>query len=107
LTELTPELLARIVDLVRSGSYVDIALLSCGVDMETQKQWMELAEGNNKSIYYQLREGIKRAEAEAEARNVAIVQRAAGEDWRAAQWWLENHYPSRWARQKIMKGLLG
>jgi len=104
LTELVPELMARIIDLVRSGSYIDIACLSCGIDAETYKAWQGLADDKPDSIYGQLQTGISRAEAEAEARNVAIIQKAASENWQAAQWWLENRYPGRWQRYKILKG---
>ena len=102
--ELTPELVARITELVRAGSYADIAALSCGADEETYGDWQKLAKENKDSIYGQLQESIARVEAEAEARNVAIIQKAAGENWQASMWWLENRYPGRWQRSRILKG---
>ena len=97
--ELTPELLARITELVRAGSYSDIAALSCGIGAETWGEWCSRDDG----VYGQLQESIRRAEAEAEARNVAIVQKAAGEHWQAAMWWLENRYPTRWAKGRLLR----
>ena len=104
--ELTLELLAKITELVRAGSYADIAALSCGIDAETYKQWCSLADGKTEGIYNQLQESVRRAEAEAEARNVAIIQKAAGENWQASVWWLENRYPIRWGRSKLIKKAL-
>ena len=42
--------------------------------------------------------GLREAEAEAEVRNVAIVQKAAEKQWQASAWMLERRHPGRWAR---------
>ncbi len=102
--ELTTEIMKKIIDLVRSGSYIDIACLSYGISLETYKGWMEAAEDAPDSNYGQLQQAIRRAEAEAEARNVAIIQKAASENWQASMWWLENRYPGRWGRGKMLRG---
>ena len=43
---------------------------------------------------------MKKAEKEAIARNVALIQRAAQEgNWQAAAWWLERKYFEDWGRK--------
>ena len=48
----------------------------------------------------QFREAVQNARAEAEARNVALIQRAANEGtWQAAAWFLERTAHARWGRR--------
>jgi hypothetical protein len=44
-------------------------------------------------------EKIEFAEAQAIERNLALIQRAALKDWKAAAWILESRYPDMFARQ--------
>ena len=48
-------------------------------------------------------EALKKAEAEAIARNVALVQKAAGGSWQAAAWWLERRHPNDFARTERLQ----
>ena len=44
-------------------------------------------------------EEINNARAEAETRNVFLIQKAAKDGtWQAAAWWLERTSPKRWGR---------
>ncbi len=40
---------------------------------------------------------VEKAQAEAESRDVALIAKAASEDWRAAAWRLERKAPRRYA----------
>ena len=53
----------------------------------------------SEKIYRNLRNAIKKAIAEAEIRNILIVQKAGEKNWQAAMTWLERKYPQRWARR--------
>lgn len=48
---------------------------------------------------WQFWQTIKKAEAEAEARNTALIQTQASKSWQAAAWWLERKFPDRWGRK--------
>ena len=53
-----------------------------------------------KGVYFEFFEAIKKAEAQAEARNVAVIQTAARDSWQAAAWWLERKYPQEWGKKE-------
>lgn len=48
--------------------------------------------------FWEFRESVKEAEAEAEISRLVTIQDAAGEHWQAAAWYLERKYPDRYAR---------
>jgi hypothetical protein len=56
---------------------------------------------------------VEKAQAEAEARDVAIIAKAAPDDWRAAAWRLERKAPRRYgprvqlAVQQELEAVLG
>jgi hypothetical protein len=45
-------------------------------------------------------DAVERAVAEAEARDVALIARAAEKNWQAAAWRLERRAPARWGRRE-------
>jgi len=49
-------------------------------------------------IYREFREAVKRAEAEAEAEGVAIINTAGRKEWQARAWLLERKAPYKWGR---------
>lgn len=101
-SKLTPERLKRIVDAIRAGNYVETAAEYAGIGKTTFYRWMEQGEKASRGIYRDFRDAVMRARAEAEARNIALIQKAAPDDWRAAAWWLERAFPDRWgSRQKL------
>ena len=96
-----------IVERVKAGIPNETAAESSGVDISTFYRWMEAGadrwEGGRlvrgREPYRGFRDAVIRARAEAEAAAVAIVQRAASDDWRAAAWYLERSRPQRWRRR--------
>ena len=96
-----------IVDRVRAGSYPEVAAMSTGVGASTYYRWKVLGEDRvedgkvirAKPGYREFREALTRAEAEAEMVHVAILQKAATEDWRASAWYLERRASHRWRRR--------
>lgn len=101
-TKLTPEVQDRIIQALKAGNYVETAAEYAGIGKTTFYRWMARGEQASRGIYREFRDAVMRARAEAEARNVAIIQKAAPDDWRAAAWWLERAFPDRWGpRQKL------
>jgi transposase len=89
-TKLTPELKAKLIEYLKAGNYVNTACAAVGITEETFYQWMKKTEFS---------EPIKKAQAEAIARNVIIIQNAAKDQWTAAAWFLERKDNANWGRK--------
>lgn len=108
--KLTPELIANVERIIRSGNYAQTACQLVGIGTTTYYRWLEMAEEEGTpAIYREFRDTIKRAEAEGEIRNVArIVQAADNGTWQASAWYLERKHPDRWGRNdKIRQEVAG
>lgn len=96
---LDQELIARIAQMIRAGNYVEVACAAAGVSRQTFYNWLAEGEADKAApIYKEFRDRIDAARAEGEARNVALIAKAAAASWQAAAWMLERQYPDRWAR---------
>lgn len=109
-SKLTPELTELIVLAIRAGNYSKVAAEMAGIGETTFYRWLELgAKEGAKKEFREFRESIKRAEAEAEVRSVALIRQAAdGGTWQAAAWYLERKHGDRWGRNdKIRQEISG
>ena len=109
-TKLTPELIERVTLAIRAGNYAKTACEMVGIGETTFYRWMEEgAQDKAKPLFREFRESIKRAEAEAEVRSVALIRQAAdGGTWQAAAWYLERKHGDRWGRNdKIRQEISG
>tara|TARA_R110002167_G_scaffold199684_1_gene402985 strand:+ start:2939 stop:3415 length:477 start_codon:yes stop_codon:yes gene_type:complete len=102
-SKLNPRVQKRIYQAIRAGNYKEVACQFAGISGTTLRNWVSKgkeadAKGDENSVYYHFFKGLEEAEAEAEVRNVAIVQRAAEKQWQASAWMLERRHPGRWAR---------
>ena len=102
-SKLTPERQERIIELIRAGNYMEIAAQAAGINVATMYRWLQRGEETNSGKYHEFREAIMRARAEAEARNVTLIQTAARADWRAAAWFLERSFPDRWGGKQVVE----
>lgn len=100
-TKLTPEVQDRILQAIRAGNYRETAARYGGISPATFYRWLERGERARRGPFREFREAVERAESEAEVRYVAIVAKAATDDVRAAQWWLEHRFPERWGRRQV------
>jgi hypothetical protein len=100
-TKLTPELQKRFYELLAVGNYNETACRMLGIDSATFYRWRARGLGANaREPYRGFCEAIEKATAEAEARNVVIIQKAAKTSWFAAAWFLERKFAQRWAKDK-------
>lgn len=113
-TKLTPELQAEMVNIIRGGNYVETACAYVGLNKSTFYDWMkrgarelDRVKKNPKArvrkdeqIYVEFSNAIKKAEAEAEARDVLTIGKAAETQWQAAAWRLERRLPKKWGRHR-------
>ena len=128
-SKLTLEVHEQIVRAVRGGNSFATAAAHSGIDERTFERWMAKGERARSGPYRALYDEVVQAKAEAEMRNVSILQRAAegtirkktvtqvmhnkkGEevivtttteehvyDWRAAQAWLKHRVWGQFGRQ--------
>ena len=98
---LTEELIDRLAITIRSGAYIETAAAFCGISKDTFYRWLRLAESSESTdLLIKLSDAVKKAMAEAELRDLNVIDKAAQEGvWQAAAWRLERKYADRWGRQ--------
>lgn len=101
-TKLTPETHQRIVSYVRAGNFRVTAAAAAGISPVTLRDWLRRG-ARGEEPFVQFREDVDAAEAQAEARDVALISRAAEHDWKAAAWRLERKVGRRWGRKDPSK----
>jgi transposase len=102
--KLDPAVQRVIVESVAAGVPRKYAAQRAGIDESTLRLWCSKGRkgGKGQAIYVALLAALKKAEADAVARNVAIVQKAANTTWQAAAWWLERRYHAEFGRKGMM-----
>src|SRR3954469_9935830 len=91
-TKLTEATVRVIVASVAAGVPLKYAAQRAGIDESTLHLWLRTGRRAKKGPHFQLFQSLKKAEAGAVARNVALVQKAAAKTWQAAAWWLERRH---------------
>ena len=99
-SKLTEELIQKAYKFIQAGNHqVHVAQL-LGIDKSTWFRWLQKGERQQSGMYRAFFDAVKKAEAEAIARNVTLIQKAAQDgSWQAAAWWLERKYPEEWGRK--------
>lgn len=95
-TKRTAERESRLCEALRAGNTRRASCTYAGISESTLALWIER--------YADFREAIEKAEADAEIRNVAIIQKAASTTWTAAAWWLERKRKADWAQRTETTG---
>ena len=97
-TKLTEDLKEQLCRLISAGNYINTACQVAGITEQAFHSWIRRGLYEEEGIYHDFARAVERAEAQAKARNVAIIQAAAKDDWRAALTWLERRYPEEWGK---------
>ena len=105
-----------IVQAVRAGSYLDDAAILAGISRDTLFLWLRHGRDaqtlqdsgetldDRQSLYLNFFNAVETARAQAQLRNVAIIQKAANEGtWQAAAWFLERTNPRKWGRHETVE----
>ena len=71
------------------------------VDEQTFTNWKRRGEKETAGLYFGFLGAVKKAEVQAIARNVTVIQTAARDSWQAAAWWLERKHPQEWGRTRL------
>lgn len=99
-SKLTPELQARICEAIRAGNYIETAAAYAGVHKATLYDWLKRGANANAGKFREFSDAVEKALADAEARDVALIAKAATEHWQAAAWRLERKFPDKWGRRQ-------
>ena len=105
----------KIITAIRAGNYIETAAAYAGIDKSTLYDWLKRGEREKQRVaqnprykirksekpYVEFSNAVEKALAEAEVRDVAIIAKAAEEQWQAAAWRLERKFPDRWGRKVI------
>lgn len=98
-TKRTPEREARLYEALRAGNTRRASCAYAGISQSCFASWLDR--------FGDFRDAIEKAEADAEIRNVAIIQKAASESWQAAGWWLERRRPGDYRQRQEVTGADG
>ena len=102
-SKLNDKLIEKACEYIRAGNYAKMVCQYLDISEVTYYDWIKKAEAQEvakrSSIYTKFLKSIKRAEAEAEIRNVTIIQNEAKKTWQAAAWYLERKHKDRWGQQ--------
>ncbi|MEP9408553.1 hypothetical protein ABKP09_19740 [Peribacillus frigoritolerans] len=99
-TKLTPELIGECYELLKEGHYAKTVYQYLGISEATWYRWLSEGELEEEGLRKEFRETVKKAEMEAEIRNLKFIQEAAITDWKAAMTYLERKFPDRWGRRE-------
>src|SRR4051812_29985515 len=100
-TKLTPELQARICELIRTGGvHPETAAVSAGICEKTYSRWLVRGRQSRSGIYVAFVRAVSKAMRDWEAGLTITVRKAASKDWRAAAFLLERGAPERWGKRE-------
>jgi len=95
-TKYNDTVVERITQALRAGNTRRASCAYAGISEDTLSTWMKQKPD--------FADAIEKAEADAEVRNVAIIQRTADTTWQAAAWWLERRRKGDWSARTEMTG---
>lgn len=93
------EKVAKLLQALRGGNFREVACEWAGIPERTFRAWMQEGEAGAPQSSVDFCRQVMEAEKAAEIRNVAFVMKAAEEDPKHAEWWLERKHPERWGRK--------
>src|SRR5262245_33589592 len=91
---------ARILEALRAGNSRKTAARYGGITPQTFCTWFRKGRKAKAGKFHFFHHEVLQAETHAIVRNVAIVQKAAQDDWKAACWWLARKCPKDWGRRR-------
>lgn len=99
-TSLTPDVHRRIVAALRLGLSRSAAAAVGGVGARTMVNWLKRGE-KGEEPFGEFFDAVEVAEGQAQAKVTANLMKAAADDPKIAQWWLERRHPEEWARRTV------
>lgn len=122
-SKLTEELSKSICNAIIVGNYVETAAALFDISKVTLYKWLKRGNRQKSGIYRDFVNAVQRAMAQAEARDLQVIDRVAagtrektGPDgqpqlvkvepnWKAAAWRLERKHSERWGRREQVQAV--
>jgi choline dehydrogenase-like flavoprotein len=110
---LQPDLEQTLLDYIRIGTPVRVAVASAGVSERSFYSWVNRGRAERERlatvkgakqnasevVFVQFLQSVERAKAEAITKKVAVIAKSGNDgDWRAAAWWLERQMPEEFGK---------
>ena len=92
------EIIDELLKYIEAGNYVTTACECVGLNPKTFYEWLNDETKSNISNTI-----IQKAKSRAIARNVAVIQVAAKNNWTASAWFLERKKSEDWGRKDNVK----
>lgn len=106
----------RVIEALRAGNYMETAAAYAGISKAALYKYLALGRearekesnggilSDQESKFAEFVDSVEKARADAEIRNVHLIQQAAqGGTWQAAAWFLERSMPGKWARREKLE----
>lgn len=91
-------------DALMAGNTIRNSCALAGITEATYYRYMqEAGRAEEGSPLSEFCKSVKKALADAEHRNVLVIQTAAKTHWQASAWFLERRYPQEWGRNDKMR----
>src|SRR5262245_16689453 len=91
--KLTPEVQERLCTAIRAGNYFEAACAYADIGYRTFCTWMKQGKRASRGRFWQFRQSVLKAEADAEATVVAQWRQQIPENWQAARDFLARRFP--------------
>lgn len=100
-SKLTPEVQAKLVEVIAGGGYYDVACQEAGIEYRTFRNWMVRGKKEEGGEYFQFFHAIKKAEAEHETKCLKRWDAQMDTNWQAIATFLERRHPERWSKDRL------
>lgn len=91
----------KLCQALAAGNFRNVAAEWSGIGVRTFRDWMKRGKEQKTGPYRDFRRRVLEAEKQAEIRVVGLVMKAAAEDPKHGEWWLERKFPERWGRRDV------
>lgn len=102
-TKFTYETVELLLNGIRAGLPIHLACDAAGIDDSTFYEWQngKFPRGADKQLKTEFSDKLTRARGVSALRNIALISKAADQDWRAAAWILERRFPQDFGKQAL------
>jgi transposase len=100
LTEVPAEVQQKIIQALLGGNYLETAAAYAGIHKSTLYNWLKRGARQKTGPFRDFSDAVRKAQADAEVRDVARIAQAAAVNWQACAWRLERKFPAKWGRRQ-------
>ena len=98
---LTPELSAKLVECIKTGTPITFAGPKCGVSVSVVMKWMAKGRKGSDPACVELFHAIKAAQADFVQASIGEIRQQGAKNWQALAWLLERMFREEFASDKF------